>query len=269
MKNLTASPEEHFSTLSFDDGVWITDYSGPGGAVTFPGSIGGRPVRTIGGLAFQDRTELTALIFPDSLQYLILDYFCGCNSLTHIVLPAGVTSFSSSGFDLHLPALKIIVGSSHENFSLCRNLAHLHVSNELNIRNGRVLKLYDGRLWRAAYEAGERYAVPPTQQLPRFAFAMHPRLRFVTLPEGMTVIATGAFLGCEVLEEAVVPEGVTAIRRRAFQDCPALRFVTLPRSLTQISRGAFAGCPRLTLRVPEGSYAHRYAIDHAVPFELI
>ena len=51
----------------------------------------------------------------------------------------------------------------------------------------------------------------------------------------------------------VVEEGVTGIATQAFLDCSALRDVTLPSSLKRISMGAFSGCNSLTeLIIPEG-----------------
>ena len=49
----------------------------------------------------------------------------------------------------------------------------------------------------------------------------------------------------------------------------SLRSITLPASVTHISKSAFSRCPALTLRVPGGSCTHQYAIDHAIPFEII
>ena len=45
--------------------------------------------------------------------------------------------------------------------------------------------------------------------------------------------------------------------------------MTIPESVTAIGDYAFDNCPALTLHIHEGSCAHQYAIDHAIPFELI
>lgn len=72
-----------------------------------------------------------------------------------------------------------------------------------------------------------------------------------------------------------IPEGVEEIGSYAFEGCCSLRSLTLPRSLQRMDN-AFCDrwclgeeCSGLTLRVHEGSHAHRYAMDNNIPCELI
>lgn len=75
----------------------------------------------------------------------------------------------------------------------------------------------------------------------------------VVVPEGVTVISEGAFLGCVHMETLTLPEGVRHIRRKAFWGCVGLREVSLPKSLRRIGLCAFRECESLEeIVIPEG-----------------
>lgn len=75
----------------------------------------------------------------------------------------------------------------------------------------------------------------------------------VVVPDGVTVISEGAFLGCVHMETLTLPDGVRHIRRKAFWGCVGLRRVRLPDSLRRIGLCAFRECESLEeIEVPEG-----------------
>ena len=77
-------------------------------------------------------------------------------------------------------------------------------------------------------------------------------IRKVVINPGVTGIGTFAFTGCANLTYVSIPEGVTLIARNAF-DGAGLRSVSLPESLVEIERSAFAGCTELTsIQIPAG-----------------
>jgi hypothetical protein len=57
----------------------------------------------------------------------------------------------------------------------------------------------------------------------------------------------------------MIPDGVTSIGAGAFVGCSSLISVTIPDSVTSISGWAFRGCCCF-IYVSEGSYAEEYAI---------
>lgn len=67
----------------------------------------------------------------------------------------------------------------------------------------------------------------------------------VEIPEGVTEIAEGAFLGCKKLTKIKLPEGLTEIGDVAFKDCHQLTELTIPDGVTKIGAGAFNFCTRL------------------------
>ncbi len=65
-----------------------------------------------------------------------------------------------------------------------------------------------------------------------------------------------------------IPDGVTTIGAHAFDGCVSIESMTIPDSVTRIGEGAFDSCPVLTLMASEGSYAHQYAQDNGLCFEI-
>ena len=72
----------------------------------------------------------------------------------------------------------------------------------------------------------------------------------VVIPEKIgdmpvTMIDSGAFMGCWKITSVVVPSSVTRINSRAFADCVALTNVVIPATLERIGSSVFRGCTSL------------------------
>ena len=68
----------------------------------------------------------------------------------------------------------------------------------------------------------------------------------LSLPDGLTSIGRGAFLGCSFLTSITIPNSVTSIGDGAFSGCSSLTSVTIGNSVTSIGNGAFIYCSSLT-----------------------
>ena len=73
-----------------------------------------------------------------------------------------------------------------------------------------------------------------------------PQISEVVLPQTLTHLGDGAFMGCNGLIEVVIPDGITGIPDYLFTYCINLVSVTLPQSVTYVGDYAFAGCERLS-----------------------
>jgi len=80
------------------DQVTITGYTGSGGALVIPSTIGGLPVTGIGNAAFQSNTSLTSVVIPSSVTSIGAAAFSGCTGLTGMTIPANVTSIADGAF---------------------------------------------------------------------------------------------------------------------------------------------------------------------------
>ena len=79
-----------------------------------------------------------------------------------------------------------------------------------------------------------------------FKFIPNALVGEVTIPEGITTIASYAFDEC-LVETLNLPASLTTIQERAFNECNDLSVVTLPdeSGLTAIGNDAFYGCESL------------------------
>jgi hypothetical protein len=134
-----AALESHFSVglTASSDGVVITGYTGPGGAVVIPAVIQGYPVRGIGSAAFQFCTSrLISVTIPDSVTTIGSSAFAGCDSLTSVTIPGSVKTIESNAFmsctslaSITIPGSVITIGSSA--FFGCDSLASITIPDNV------------------------------------------------------------------------------------------------------------------------------------------
>ncbi|MDE7365301.1 MAG: leucine-rich repeat domain-containing protein [Ruminococcus sp.] len=67
----------------------------------------------------------------------------------------------------------------------------------------------------------------------------------VVIPNGVTVIADEAFMGCTHIRSVTVSDGVKEIGKKAFDECLALEKVLFPDSVEKIGESAFNWCENL------------------------
>ena len=81
-----------------DGKATITGYTGPGRALTIPGTISGLPVTRIGDYAFSGRIGLTSVMIPASVTSIGDGAFSRCTGLTNLVIGDSVTSIGRVAF---------------------------------------------------------------------------------------------------------------------------------------------------------------------------
>ena len=94
---LTPEAEAQFTFTTNYGTITIAAYSGPGGAVTIPGTITSRSVSTIGSWAFY-ATPVTSVIIPDSVTTINDGAFFDCRFLTNVVVGSGVRTVRNWAF---------------------------------------------------------------------------------------------------------------------------------------------------------------------------
>ena len=96
--------------------VTISGYTGSGGAVTIPSSIGGLPVAIIGANAFTNKTAITSVSIPNSVTSIGANAFTK-SGLTSVSIPNSVTSVGNAFFECEsltsvtIPNSVTIIGS--------------------------------------------------------------------------------------------------------------------------------------------------------------
>jgi hypothetical protein len=79
--------------------VTITRYTGPGGAVTIPGTITGLPVTSIGDYTFDGCTSLTSVTIDSGVTSIGDSAFYGCTNLTGVYFKGNAPSLGAYVFD--------------------------------------------------------------------------------------------------------------------------------------------------------------------------
>ena len=92
--------------------VTVTGYTGTGGAVIMPTTLGGYPVTAIGSSAFYNKTTLTSIIIPEGVTSIGNSVFAGCTSLTSIIIPDSVTSIGTAAFSQCVSLTGASIGKS-------------------------------------------------------------------------------------------------------------------------------------------------------------
>ena len=255
----------------------------------------GSGLRVIGDSAFKQCSALSSAALPDSLTTIGAEAFKNCFSLAEVTAGSALTDVAEGAFEgtqwlRRHPDGVIYVGSvvygyegavpesgmiaiadgtaviNADAFENVPDAAAFSFPDSLINIKGRAL---DGTAWYAEKEYGPVFA---GNVLYAFKKLPLPTDTAVTVPEGTTGIADGAFEqcndryyitsvllpeslkyigdnafeGCRGLGYIIIPDGVTHIGAHAFQDCSDMRQAVLGKGLTYLPDFAFFDCDLLT-----------------------
>ena len=276
--SLTLTMPDWFGFLPTDDGKgWeavVIDATKAQGKLIVPSFINGKAVVGIRANGFYECTGLTGLILPDTVEYIDVNAFLGCEELTRVrwsaglrkinsgafdctgletlVLPEGVTFLGGNAFghaklkSVSLPSTVAKMTATNEKsdanpFAFCENLEEIYVAegNKAYKSDGNcVMRREDNTL-----VAGCKKSKIPsyTEHIGRSAF-QGAALESVALPEGVTSIEDYAFAHNDRLKEITLPQSLTSIGKYAFLWCAALESIALPDGVTSVGNNAFSTC---------------------------
>ena len=170
-----------------DGTVTITDCDESAqGTITIPSQIDGKPVTSIGYMAFRFCDSLTSITIPNSVTSTFRG-FDGCEKLTQINVDTANTVYSSVNGVL---------------FSKDKT---------------ELIKYPEGK-------ADTSYAIPNgVTSIGNSAFYGCSNLTSITIPDGVTIIDINAFQYCRSLTSITIPDSVTYISAEAFDGCDSLK----------------------------------------------
>ena len=248
-------------TLLADDTYEVTGYDGTATEINIPSTYNGKPVTSIGDVAFYTCTSLTSIEIPSSVTNIGVGAFVSCSSLTSITIPNSVKSIGDSAFYdcyrlvevYNLSSLKITKGSSDNGYVGMYALdvyTDKNAPSKLTKENDFVIHT-EGNVKTLVGYFGDRTSIE--------------------IPNSVTSIRDWAFSNCSSLTSITIPNSVTGIGDWAFVGCSSLTSITIPNSVTSIGDWAFSNCYRLvevynlsSLNITKGSSDNGYVGTHAL-----
>ena len=255
----------------------ITGYSGAGGAITIPSSLGGYAVVTIGFFAFASCTSLTSVTIPNSVTSIGDFAFESCTSLLSVTIPNSVTTIGNGAFSCCSDLTSLTIPNSvttivNYAFESCTSLTSVTIPDSVTYIGYGAFKSctsmttidvsasnpnyasVDGVLYNKTistlieYPGGRTGSFTISDSVTSIgilAFSSCP-ITSVTIPGNVTTIGYGAFSECHSLTSVTIPGNVTTIGDAAFVSCISLTSMIIPDSITSIGYCTFAGCMFLT-----------------------
>ena len=279
--SLTLTMPDWFGFLPTDDGKgWeavVIDATKAQGKLIVPSFINGKAVVGIRANGFYECTGVTGLILPDTVEYIDVNAFEGCEKLTRVrwsaglrkintgafdrtgletlVLPEGVTFLGANAFghaklkSVSLPSTVAKMTATNEKsdanpFAFCENLEEIYVAegNKAYKSDGNCVMRREDNTLVAGCKASK---IPSyTEHIGRFAF-QGAALESVALPEGVTSIEDYAFAHNDRLKEITLPQSLTSIGKAVFFWCAALGKIAIPDGVTSVGDNAFSTCVSL------------------------
>ena len=234
LKNITITtdttiPSSAFYGLQYVESITIPDTVTTIGSSAFSGCASLEKVNsntsgefnlpegleTIGNYAFQNLTQITEIVVPDSVTSIGQNAFYGCSALESITLPFVGYSATSTG----------TYGYFYYVFG-----GYSYVPNTL-----------------------KEIVITTATTIPYQAFSGLQYVECITIPDTVTSIGEQAFYNCTSLKRLNstadglfnIPESVTAIQPYTFYDCDAMTKVVIPAGVTSVGSYAFYNCSSL------------------------
>ncbi len=213
-----------------------------------------KSVTSIGYGAFSGNSLATLTFEEDGTEPLVIDEsaFSGCE-LTSLVLPERVTSIGGYAFSgieaesIHIP--KNVTYVSVTAFNSSSSGIDSKVKTITVDENNPTYKSIDGIVYS---KDGKTLILCPKG-----------RSGSLTIPEGVTTIASNSFYYCTRLTSVKLPQGLTTIEKNAFA-YTTFATITLPKSVTSFDLGAFPSdvnfrqyTPLTAINVEEGNPVYK------------
>ena len=230
---------EGLSYTEYDTYAEITKYSGTEEDIVIPDFYNQKPVTAIGDEAFKDCTFLKDIkIPPYCVTSIGKSAFSGCTSLTSITIPDRVTEIGSYAFEncnsltsVTIPNSVTSIGISA--FYKCNSLTSVTIGNSVTEIGSFAFV--------ACTSLESVFYLGTIEQWCNISFAYTNS----NLSSNPLYNTAKLYISETLVTDLVIPNTVTEIREGAFVGCASITSVTIPSSVTSIGYWAFANCSSL------------------------
>lgn len=188
--------------------------------------------------SFYQCVNLREIEFPTTLVYICSKAFGNCVKLTSVTIPEGVELLGNSIFS----GCSELVSAS-----LPSTLGNL---NKMNSENYDIINYAGYKNINGAMDSNSNISQPSYESSYGCLATFYncPKLKDVTLAEGIKLLMNRMFLNCTALTSITLPSTLTRVNS-AFIGCSGLTEITFPETVVEI--GSLADCTGLTtLSIP-------------------
>ncbi len=197
--------EGEFSYVVQKNMAILVGYTGYGGDVVIPESLGGLPLVAIRKNVFIENNSIITVHLPASVEDISDEQFCLCDRLKAVTVAEGNKTYTS-------------------------------VDGVLYQDGGKTLRFHPAA-------NSTEYDIPEgVTKIAPYAFFTNKELAAVTFPSTLTEIGANAFYDCQVLREVYLPDSVVKVGESAFSWCINLKELKVPDKLSDMGRRAFFPC---------------------------
>ena len=187
-------------TYNDDDTLTITAYNGSETSVDIPSEIKGSRVIAIGDKAFYSNKTIQQVNIPDTVLTIGEQVFYNCDYLNNVKLPENLTSLG------------------YHAFASCDSLYNITLPASLT------------KIGYAPFDASGLVTVEfeqGTTKICESTCSSARKLKYVNIPDSVTIIEKGAFSSCSGLEEIIIPGSVKTVSSGVFDNCYGLKTVIM------------------------------------------
>ena len=206
--------------------------------------------------AFYGCEHITNIEIPNGVTAIRESAFYGCAGLTSVTIPSGVTIIGEYAFyNCHalaqvynLSALSIVCSSSNNGYvAYYAKVVHTNPSAESKVIIENDVAYYVDENQKIALKILKNQDITLANDctsINEYAFYNCSGLEHITIPSSVKRIGAYAFYGCNNLESVTIENGstITSIADYTFFGCAKLNSLTLPESIASIGAYAFNGC---------------------------
>ena len=183
---------------------------------------------------FEECTNLSELVLPNTIKKIGYGVFSGCSNLTRITLPSSLESIENYAF------------------KNCTSLVNIEIPNSVkSIGDGAFENC--SSLTSVVFQWDQK-----VESFGKKAFSYCSSLTGMVIPASVKTIGESAFSYCTSLASINIPNTLASIETSTFDHCSSLTSITIPTSVQFIGDHSFNECSSLTSVTYEDNKSYWY-----------